>query len=84
MEAKYFSETWDFLRTAVRYKEYFLQYNDAVWFLVRRDISEEYIASFFRLKESESPWFAARMYLTADGEENLSHSCPLREGDHHI
>jgi hypothetical protein len=42
------------------------------------DVSEEHIASIFRVKYSESVWFAARLYLTADGEENL---LPLHRDD---
>jgi hypothetical protein len=36
---------------------------------VRIDVSEEHIASIFRVKEF--PWFAARIYLTKNGEESL-------------
>jgi hypothetical protein len=34
------------------------------------DVSEEHIASIFR-RDSDSPWFAARMHFTAAGEERL-------------
>jgi hypothetical protein len=46
--------------------------------IVRTDVSKEHIASIFRVKYYESFWFAAKMYLTTDGEENILH-CYHRE-----
>jgi hypothetical protein len=43
----------------------------------RTNVSEEHIASIFRAKDSDSPWFAARMYLTTDGEEPFAKVPPL-------
>jgi hypothetical protein len=38
---------------------------------IRSDVSEKYIVPFFRVIDSDSHWFAARIYLTADREESL-------------
>jgi hypothetical protein len=35
--------------------------------LVETDISEEHIASIFRVRDSGPPWFALRRYLLYDG-----------------
>jgi hypothetical protein len=37
----------------------------------RTDVLKEYIASIFRVKDSESPRLAAMTYLTTDGEESF-------------
>jgi hypothetical protein len=48
--------------------------SSGIWWLclvlLRSDVSEEHTASIFKVRDFESHWFAARMYLTADGEES--------------
>jgi hypothetical protein len=38
---------------------------------LRTDVSEEYIASIFRVRDSDSPWFEAGVYLMGMGESLL-------------